>query len=93
MVKVDNNNIFGSRAETYFQNGASREMLELVYKQDGHKGVKALINTAQVSKQPQPTPPAPKQHSYHDSFELSQPADGHVNFAKMAALVAGSKMA
>ncbi|MBN9415795.1 hypothetical protein ABS71_17690 [bacterium SCN 62-11] len=85
-----NNNIFGSRAETYHQNGASREMLELVHKQDGHKGVKELIQSAPVTKAPQ-TPAAGKKVSIEDRFESSQPAEETMSFAKMAAFMAGSK--
>lgn len=88
-MEVDNKNIFGSRAQTYFQGGASLELLELVRRQEGHKGVKALIHSANVSKVPQS--PAPQQHSFEDRFEHSQPGNEHMSFAKMAALVAGSR--
>lgn len=89
-----NSNIFGSRADTYHQNGASRELLELVHKQDGHQGVKQLIQSAPVTKTPQTnapqTSPFNKKVAYQDRFESSEPAEDSLNFAKMAAFMAKS---
>ena len=89
------NDVFGSRGRLYQENGVSQQAVENAHQYGGHKGIKELVNQAQVTRAPQVTPTAPspeKLHSFKDSFEKQQPvAHETMTFAKMAAAMASMR--
>ena len=89
------NDVFGSRARLYQENGASPAAVENGHLYNGHKGVKDVVNNATVPKQPQPVanPPASPQkpQAFHDSFEQQPLAEETMSFAKMNAAMAAMR--
>ena len=89
-ISNNNNDIFGSRAQKFFDHGATPGMIENARKNYGHEGVKETVHDAGKLLRAEEKRSGV---SIHDRFEPSQSTDEPMSHSKMAAAMAGMRNA